>query len=498
MFFFMKTPLDLNRFCIYLELDKNVARYDLLILNNYIELIPSLDILLINNMDDGSSNGHQVADYVIFKIHKWNLKLSQLRYFTFLIIGVSLLWPWNCFLSASGYYADRFANSPSLAKTYSSTMMSVSTVTSLLYNYYLSQVQNGVNYKFRVKLGFVLGINTFILMAFSCITNLFVEMNDVLFFIFLMTMVFVSSMATCLAQNGTMALVNLLGGIYANGLMVGQAVAGVLPSIALIISVLALDNGTGPQDTYLGKNYGLFFYYLTASLVAVLSIVLLQLVDSYRSDTAYHPLEEQNLPETESASESSPEEEQEDVKKVHVPFSVLWSKLKLIVTSIFLTFSITLVFPVFASTVESVHSDSNKSIFLKQIFIPLIFFIWNLGDLMGRVLCGLKNSPFLIANPKSLIKLTTLRLLFIPLFFTCNISPSSLAGALINSDIWYVILQFLFGLSNGQLATSSFMIVGDYCDTDEEKAVAGGFTTVFLSVGLAVGSILSYLLVLVI
>ena len=42
------------------------------------------------------------------------------------------------------------------------------------------------------------------------------------------------------------------------------------------------------------------------------------------------------------------------------------------------------------------------------------------------------------------------------------------------------------------------MIVGDYCDTDEEKEAAGGFTTVFLSTGLAVGSVLSYLLVLVV
>ena len=67
---------------------------------------------------------------------------------------------------------------------------------------------------------------------------------------------------------------------------------------------------------------------------------------------------------------------------------------------------------------------------------------------------------------------------------------------MINSDIWYILLQLLFGISNGQLCTSCFMIVGDYCDNDDEKEAAGGFTTVFLSVGLAVGSLLSYLLVL--
>lgn len=131
-----------------------------------------------NNFTD-SSVGH---DPTIFQVKGIiTIRLSQLKYFTFTIIGIALLWPWNCFLSASAYYGERFVNSPSLTKVYSSTMMSVSTITSTLYNFYLSQQQTNVNYNFRVQLGFYITIFVFIFMAISCVTNVFIDMSDVVF-----------------------------------------------------------------------------------------------------------------------------------------------------------------------------------------------------------------------------------------------------------------------------------------------------------------------------
>lgn len=60
------------------------------------------------------------------------------------------------------------------------------------------------------------------------------------------------------------------------------------------------------------------------------------------------------------------------------------------------TFGITLIFPVFASVVESVHPDSPYRFFHKNIYIPFIYLIWNLGDLLGRVLCGYPKLRMLI------------------------------------------------------------------------------------------------------
>ena len=448
---------------------------------------------------------HAMHDPTVFQInHRFKIKLSQLKYFTFTIIGIALLWPWNCFLSASAFYSERFEHSPQLVKIYSSTMMSVSTITSALYNYYLSQVQVGVNYKHRVNVGFSMTIGVFIIMAFSCVLNFFISMDDYVFFTGLMIMVFISAAATCLAQNGTMAIVNVMGDIYANGVMVGQAIAGVLPSIALIVSILIVGNKKSDADKknqYVDKNYGVFIYYITASLISVLSISLLYLTNHHKVENTYKTLN--HMVEEQQPLTSSDEDEEEDPEisqKTYVPFVVLWSKLKFIVLTIFLTFGITLIFPVFASTVGSVHTESDHILLQRKIFIPFVYLVWNLGDLLGRVCCGRPRLGVLIKNPKVLLIYSIARIVFIPLFLTCNVNSTSTAksSAIINSDTWYLLLQFLFGLSNGQLCTSCFMIVGNNCDTDDEKEAAGGFTAVFLSVGLAFGSVFSYLLVLMI
>lgn len=425
----------------------------------------------------------------VIDIGKFSISRSQLKYITFSTIGVSLLWPWNCFLSASAYYGERFAATPNLGKTYSSTMMTVSTLTSLFYNYYLSQAQKGANYHKRVNLGLGITAVVFCIMAFSCVLDMFLAMNDTVFFVGLMAMVLVSASATCLAQNGTMALANVLGSIYANGVMVGQAIAGVLPSVALIASLLVVGEGKAKELKNMEKDFGLFLYYITASLVSTVAMFLLYCVTNM-GHNEYQSLEVNTDTETSGDYDRAEEGEFDVAQTQHIPFQVLWTKLKYLVLTIVVTFSVTLVFPVFASSVRSVHEGSGW-FYKKTVFVPFIYLIWNLGDLFGRVLCGTPGSRLLIRNQKLLLLYSVLRVLYVPLFLTCNVHPKS--ALLFPSDLWYIFLQFTFGLSSGQCCTSAFMAVGDHCDDDEEKEAAGGFTTVFLSLGLALGSVASYL-----
>ena len=63
-------------------------------------------------------------------------------------------------------------------------------------------------------------------------------------------------------------------------------------------------------------------------------------------------------------------------------------------------------------------------------------------------------------------------------------------------DVCYILLQFFFGVTNGHAISVSFMKVPDQLVSDDEKEAAGGFTNIFVSTGLAVGSVLSYLVVL--
>lgn len=83
------------------------------------------------------------------------------------------------------------------------------------------------------------------------------------------------------------------------------------------------------------------------------------------------------------------------------------------------------------------------------------------------------------------------RFLFIPLYFLCNIKGR---GAAVSSDFFYlVIVQFLFGLTNGYLGSSCMMGAGDWV-APEEREASGGFMGLMLVGGLTVGSLLSFLL----
>ena len=82
------------------------------------------------------------------------------------------------------------------------------------------------------------------------------------------------------------------------------------------------------------------------------------------------------------------------------------------------------------------------------------------------------------------------RVVFIPLYLLCNIHGN---GAAVSSDAFYlVVVQFLFGLSNGFLGSTCMMGAGEWVEVDEREA-AGGFMGLMLVGGLTVGSLLSFL-----
>ena len=71
----------------------------------------------------------------------------------------------------------------------------------------------------------------------------------------------------------------------------------------------------------------------------------------------------------------------------------------------------------------------------------------------------------------------------------CNIRGR---GAIIKSDAFYLlVVQLLFGLSNGYLGSECMMGSADWV-AEEEKEAAGAFMGLCLVGGLSVGSLLSF------
>ena len=71
----------------------------------------------------------------------------------------------------------------------------------------------------------------------------------------------------------------------------------------------------------------------------------------------------------------------------------------------------------------------------------------------------------------------------------CNIRGK---GAIVESDFFYlVVVQMLFGLSNGYLGSTCMIGAGQWVEPDEREA-AGGFMGLCLVAGLAFGSLASF------
>ncbi|GAV53723.1 hypothetical protein ZYGR_0AK02250 [Zygosaccharomyces rouxii] len=383
--------------------------------------------------------------------------IKDAKYLTFLFIGIGLLWPWNCILGASQYFKhDVFLDDTVWSKIFASSMMTVSTVSSTLFNIWLARRQH--SYSERVVRGLIWEIVVFVILGTLTLLKSWFSLPFI--FISIMVLVAISSLATAMTQNGIMAVANVYGPVFSQAVMVGQAVAGVLPSVVLFIISFSSD----PSRQSTG---GILFYFLTTAAVSIVSILL------YRINQIGAKLIHVT-PRNPTTSQ--------------VPFSVHYSKLKYLVLSIFTTFVVTLIFPVFASTVLVKGLPLTNS-----QFIPFIFTVWNLGDLYGRVIANWPQFRTPKFAPFKVFVYSLLRILFVPLFFIFSRTNSSehISSPMLK-DLLYTLLQFLFGLTNGHVISISFMKVPEALTTDDEKESAGGFTNVFVSTGLTLGSILSY------
>lgn len=408
---------------------------------------------------------------------------SYVEYSIFVLLGISMLWAWNMFLAAGPYFQHRFRNNGWIVDNFQAAEVSVSTITNLVAMLILTRLQANASYPKRIITSLFVNMATFALLALS--TSTFLGVSAAGYFGFLMVMIFTTSAATGLCQNGIFAFVSGFGQpSYTQGIMTGQAIAGVLPCIAEIVSVLSVqadaptpdqDNGQPLEPTPVRSNAALA-YFLTATAVAVITLsAFMFLLARHRTPQ-----------KTQDTSADSTEETND---KKEVPLLVLFRKLFWLATAVFITFGVTMVFPVFTQRIVSVRPSNEQPPLLQPpSFIPLAFLFWNTGDLLGRLITAVPSLS-LMHRPRVICTLSLLRFAFVGLYYLCNIRGR---GAVIDSDFFYlVVVQLLFGLSNGYLGSTCMMGASEWVEP-EEREVAGGFMGLCLVAGLCVGSLLSF------
>ncbi|KAF2675114.1 hypothetical protein BT63DRAFT_420341 [Microthyrium microscopicum] len=431
------------------------------------------DALMQGDGDDGLLNS-QIQDEreVVVTPFSW------VDYVVFMLLGVAMLWAWNMFLAAGPYFQSRFQGNEWLLANFQSAELTVSTVANLVSMIVLANMQANASYPRRIIIGLLINIGIFTLLALS--TLAFLGVSQLRYFWFLMCVILVSSTATGLLQNGIFAFMAGYGREeYAQGNMTGQAIAGVLPCIVQIISVLSVPKVNSTEEAVHEASKSATVYFLTASGISIITLLafsLLLIRDRSRLSN--------------SALLNASTEDTARPPKKRVSLALLYRKTFFLSTSVFITFAIAMFFPVFTQRIQSVHSPDNIPRILEPTsFIPLAFLIWNSGDLIGRVISAVPSLR-ITHRPHLVLTLALARILLIPLYYLCNTDGK---GAVISSDWFYFLVQITYGVTNGFMGTMCMMGAVEYVDVAEREAT-GAFMTLMLVGGLTAGSILSFLL----
>lgn len=93
-------------------------------------------------------------------------------------------------------------------------------------------------------------------------------------------------------------------------------------------------------------------------------------------------------------------------------------------------------------------------------------------------------------QPKLLALCSLARIVFIPLYFLCNVKGN---GAVVESDLFYWVVSLTFGMGNGWVGSNA-MIAAPMCVDESEREASGGFMGLCLVAGLATGSMASFLI----
>ena len=154
------------------------------------------------------------------------------------------------------------------------------------------------------------------------------------------------------------------------------------------------------------------------------------------------------------------------------------------------TFVVTLsIFPALIVLLQSEHKCDYSSRFFNDLYVPFYFLLLNTGDFLGRITAGW----YQVFVGTNIWIPAVLRLVFIPLFLLCNVSNSELPVVFYH-DVFPITFMCLFAFSNGYVASSAMMI-GPMLAQQADKNLAGSIMIFCLTLGLMIGSILSFAIV---
>ncbi|XP_062256468.1 equilibrative nucleoside transporter 3 [Platichthys flesus] len=411
-----------------------------------------------------------------------------LVYIIFFLMGIGSLLPWNFFITAKHYWLYKLSNNtnPSssedqrshLSDYFESYLVIASTVPSVLslvLNYILV---NRLSSNVRIL------ASLFVILVVFVVTTVLVKVDvsdsRVEFFVGTLVSVAVVSGASNLFSGSVFGISGHFPMRISQALISGQAMGGTLSAVASVMDLALTKDVT---DSALA-------YFLTADFFILLCIITYLLLPKLAYSRHYM------LAATCTSAGGMTEDGSDGtVSRVSTPpLRPILRKTWVLGFSVFCVFCISItVFPAVSSGIQSVNKDSGSP-WTTTYFVPLTsFLLYNLADFCGRQATAWLQVP----GPTSRVLpvLVLCRTIMVPLLIFCNYQPrDNIHTVLFRHDAFPVLFNCMLGLSNGYLGTLP-MIYGPKVVPRELAEATGVVMSFFLTLGLAVGSAFSVLIV---
>lgn len=454
------------------------------------------------------------------------------------LLGVGSLFPWNAFITPADYFDLRFQDSP-FSKSYESIFTSSFTAVGLLTIVALQWLQETISLRTRIRFTLAALFVIFVLATVLAVLPLTITDDDEmrrsiasgapLQFALLLVCVTVSGAMVAILTGSVIAYASIFNSpSYIQAVTGGQGVAGLTvalsnllqqtPSLAAQQTCSSAGGGPPPREViagaavYFGSTCAVLGFCLlgfcvlerlpfTISALKSVGSVPTTPITHRRVDDA-HCREGGSPTVLETAEPGSSDGSLAVPGAARIPAAarrtasdeslmagaalqdaavplrrLLWKWL----LSVTLIYSVTIaVFPALSVGIIS----SSPSAPWCNVLGPLLFVLFNVGDLIGRAF------PFTLSDPNVVLGLCALRVLFVPLFILCR-TKSDLDAPLSGSDAWPILIMLVFALSNGWLTTCVFVHSADAVPSSQRQR-AGTLTVCFLNTGLAIGASMSF------
>ncbi|XP_032408906.1 equilibrative nucleoside transporter 3 isoform X1 [Xiphophorus hellerii] len=404
----------------------------------------------------------------------------KLVYLTFFLMGIGSLLPWNFFITAKQYWLYKLSNSTDQNKhsglgdyfeSYVSIASAVPSVLCLILSYFLV---NRLSPKVRILSSLVVMLLVFVVT--TVLVKVDVSEYRMEFFAGTLVSVAVVSGASNIFCGSMFGISGYFPMRISQAFISGQAMGGTLTVLASIVTLAVSEDVTTNALSY----------FLIADVFILLCIISFLLLPNYAYSRHY-------MAAATCVSPGTLNEERSPAGGVP-PLQPIIKKAGVLGLCVFYVFFVSIsVFPSVSSGIQSMNTDSGSP-WATTYFVPLTsFLLYNVADFSGRQVTAWVQTP----GPTSrvLLVLVLCRSVMVPLLMFCNYQPRNhLHTVLFPHDVYPVVFNCLLGLSNGYLGTLP-MIYGPKVVPRELAEATGVVMSFFLTLGLAVGSAFSVLIV---